>query len=430
VILPIGVAICKTYYKLPSDLFMAVLFLVLSSIIYIVRILLVPYTALIYVRNKLVYFSFDFFVVGLAIIVKIISYSSFKQPGLSYIGPDYLFTILLPGVWTEHEIKIIDKKLHNHCSKEDINNEEIARIKAKDISHLKLKTLLICTTSIVLLLVVAVYKSYYKLPTNSSMGALLMILFTGLYALRLILAPITASLYLRNKRVYFFVDALWVGMASASGIASLSLFKNPIETLLSIEYLTYILNFMILIPWFSTEMEIKFIKEKLIPREVLAIDELKIHSLSKYYENLTCWKISRSWIFIPFKEPIPIVKNSTRLVIKNITIALKSWPISNLSEHVSLGLWTDKPIVFIKSNGQTIVSCFANIWIGVKEGFNDIVPKSRVFTIDLDSLQLRTGKSRGVFKDHKAVGIVVLTFEEPEKCVEYIDLSRAYITYM
>jgi len=152
----------------------------------------------------------------------------------------------------------------------------------------------------------------------------------------------------------------------------------------------------------------KGVIEKYDIRDVLAIEELRIYDLSKYCMNLTCWKSSHRWIFIPFKEPMIVVKEGARLIIKNITIVLKKWPIEKLSDHVSLGFWTDKPVIFVKSGGYTIVSCYANIWIGTKKGFDDIKPKSRVFTFDLDSAQMRTGSRRGYFKDHRAVGIVIL----------------------
>jgi len=166
---------------------------------------------------------------------------------------------------------------------------------------------------------------------------------------------------------------------------------------------------------------------------VLAVDELKIYDLTKYYRNLTCWKASRRWIFIPFKEPMIVVKEGARLIIKNITIALRRWPIERLSDHVSIGFWTDKPVVFVKSGEYTIVTCYANVWIGDREGLDDIRPTSRVFTFDLDSAQMRTGRRRGEFKDCKAVGIVILVLGRPERVrevVEYVDFTHAYVVYV
>jgi len=176
----------------------------------------------------------------------------------------------------------------------------------------------------------------------------------------------------------------------------------------------------------------KGIIERYDIKEVLAIDELKIHDLSKYCRNLTCWKASHRWIFIPFKEPMVVVKEGARLVVKNVTIALRRWPIERLSDHVSVGFWTDKPVVFVRSGNYTIVSCYANVWIGVKKGFDDIRPTSRVFTFDLDSAQMRTGGRRS-FKDHKAVGIVILVLGRPERVsevVEYVDFTHAYVVYV
>ena len=87
----------------------------------------------------------------------------------------------------------------------------------------------------------------------------------------------------------------------------------------------------------------------------------------------------------------------------------------------------------MKSGEYTIVSCYANVWIGVRKGFDDIKPSSKIFTFNLDSARMRTRGRRGNFKDHKAIGIVILVPEKPERVkeiIEYIDFTHAYVVYV
>lgn len=52
--------------------------------------------------------------------------------------------------------------------------------------------------------------------------------------------------------------------------------------------------------------------EKYEIEEVLAIRELRISNFSNTIVNLTCWKFNADWIFMPFKEPMIIVKEGAR----------------------------------------------------------------------------------------------------------------------
>jgi len=71
-----------------------------------------------------------------------------------------------------------------------------------------------------------------------------------------------------------------------------------------------------------------------------------------------------------FKQKLPAIKNGYRLVIKNIAIALKTYPIKRLSQHLSIGFWTDRPLVrqeiIYGKEKATMVTCYANVWIGIR----------------------------------------------------------------
>jgi len=166
-------------------------------------------------------------------------------------------------------------------------------------------------------------------------------------------------------------------------------------------------------------------------REVLAYSEYRISDLRRLLRNLSCWKANGTFVFIPFKEPLPAYKDGARLVVRNITIALREWPVKRLSQHISIGFWTDKPLMLQTVGEVTIATCYANVWIGVVKGFNDIKPPSRVFTFDLDSALTRTGGSRGKFGEAKIIGIVIIALTRIENYnIEYVDFTHAYIAYV
>jgi len=58
-------------------------------------------------------------------------------------------------------------------------------------------------------------------------------------------------------------------------------------------------------------------------KEVLAYSEYRISDLRKFLRNPSCWRANGTFIFIPFREPIPAYKNDARPLVKNITIALR-----------------------------------------------------------------------------------------------------------
>ncbi len=140
--------------------------------------------------------------------------------------------------------------------------------------------------------------------------------------------------------------------------------------------------------------------------------------------------------FVFFKKPLSFVRSGARLVVMNVTIVYSQWPLEGkIADSTVLGLLADKPIKVIPatSGGETayLVTYMAYAWIGVREGFNDVRPGSKVFAFNLDSSALRTGGgTRGKYPENlNAIALVIKPPYPPTK-IERIDLRNAYIAYV
>jgi len=107
ILLPIGTSVLKSLHSTHS-VYLAVLALLLSDAIYVARFALLPQMISLYVRSRPAYLLVESFVLSSALSVKALSYSLFERPGLSYLGPDYFLTILLPALWTEREVRALE----------------------------------------------------------------------------------------------------------------------------------------------------------------------------------------------------------------------------------------------------------------------------------------------------------------------------------